>query len=123
VIFKKSDMKNSIILIISLLFTGVIYAQGSNVTLAKIQTSAECGHCKKRLEDKLNYTTGVKYAELTLVDKSLKVKYNKKKIAIDEIRRIISELGYDADHVKAVVSAVKKLPGCCQSGGMMKQIQ
>ena len=111
-------MKKSVLLFTILLFTGSIYGQSSKVTVVNIQTSAECGMCKKRLEDQLNYISGIKYAELTLADNSLKVKYNKKKISIDQIRTIISELGYDADKVKAVESAVEKLPLCCQPGGM-----
>jgi len=106
-------MKN--ILIILMLFVSASVIAQSEVV---IQTSAECGSCKERLEGKLNYTKGVKYAELDLQTMKLTVGYAPKKISVDEIREIISELGYDADDVKANPEAVKKLPVCCQPGGM-----
>lgn len=84
----------------------------------KIQTSAECNECKVRLEDKLNYTKGVKFAELDLETKIIAVGYSEKKISVDEIKKIISELGYDADEVKANPEAYEKLPACCKVGGM-----
>ena len=85
-----------------------------------IQTSAECGSCKKRIEEKLNYTKGVRFAELDLRDKVLHVKFSTKKISLEEIKNILSETGYDADDVKANPKAVKELPACCQPGGMSK---
>lgn len=110
-------MKKSLLLIALLLIVGGIYGQDSKFAEVKIQTSAECGTCKDLMENKLNYISGIKYAELNLADKKLHIKYKMKKISLDEIRTIISELGYDADTVKAVVSAVENLPLCCQPGG------
>ncbi len=106
-------MKNILVILMLFIATGAM-AQSEVV----IQTSAECGSCKERLEGKLNYTKGVKYAELDLQTMKLAVGYAPKKISVDEIREIISELGYDADDVKANPEAVKKLPVCCQPGGM-----
>ncbi len=97
---------------------GMTTAQTSKTSIVLIQTSAECNSCKIRLEDKLNYTSGIKYAELDLDDKKLKVKFNTKQITLAEIRKIIAKIGYDADDVKAILEAVKNLPLCCQPGGM-----
>jgi cytidine deaminase len=36
-----------------------------------IQTSAQCGDCKERIEELLNYTKGVTFAELDLVTKKV----------------------------------------------------
>jgi mercuric ion binding protein len=83
-----------------------------------IQTSAECGDCKARLEGKLNYTSGIKFAELDLESKKLTVKFATSKITEEEIKLIINEIGYDADDQKAKKEAVQKLPLCCQPGGM-----
>ena len=111
-------MKN-IILIIALFVVGTAFSQTEKVQdTITILTSAECGMCKDRLEGALNYTKGVKFAELNLVDKTLFVKFNPKKISIDEIRTVISETGYDADDVKANPASVDKLPACCKPGGM-----
>jgi len=36
-----------------------------------IQTSAECGDCKERIENGLNYTKGISFAELDLETKKV----------------------------------------------------
>jgi len=86
-----------------------------------IQTSAECGDCKNRIEDKLNYTKGVLFAELDLETKKATVKYKTKKLDALAIKKIIAKIGYDADEVKAKKEDVEKLPKCCQPRGMNKQ--
>lgn len=89
-----------------------------SVKLDTILTSAECGQCKDRIEGKLNYTKGVKFAELNYESKELVVRYKTKHISLDEIRKIVNQIGYDADHTKADPDAQKALPLCCQPGGM-----
>lgn len=113
-------MKN-ILMMIAILFIGNGFAQEEKKTAEiVIATSAECGTCKKTLEDKLNYTKGIRYAELDVATKKITVSYSSKKITADEIRKIISETGYDADDVPANVSSQNALPACCQPGGMGK---
>lgn len=89
-----------------------------NVKEVVIKTSAECGMCKERIEEKLNYTKGVTYVELDVSSKLLTVKYKEEKISLEKIREILSDLGYDADDVKANPESQKKLPACCQPHGM-----
>lgn len=113
-------MKNTL-LIITLLFIGSGFAQENKKTAEiVIMTSAECGTCKKVLEGKLNYIKGIRFAELDVATKKLTVSYSTKKISADEIRKIISETGYDADDVPANASSQNALPACCQPGGMRK---
>ncbi len=88
--------------------------------VARIQTSAECQSCKDRLEEMLNYTKGVKYAELDLSNMQCEVKYQPAKISLDEIRQRIAATGYDADHVKTTAKAMEALPKCCRPGGMQR---
>ncbi len=83
-----------------------------------ILTSAECDNCKERIEQMLNYTKGIKFAELDVSTKKLVVKYHSGKLTLSEIKHKLSDLGYDADEVKANQVAQKKLPLCCQPGGM-----
>lgn len=87
---------------------------------AVIQTSAQCGDCKQRIEDGLNYFKGVRFAELDNDTKKVTVKYAPSKVSLGEIKQKIADIGYDADEVKAPEEAVKKLPACCQPGGMEK---
>ena len=107
-------MKN-LILIFALFASTLSFGQE-----IKIQTSAECGSCKTRIEEGLNYTKGVKFAELDLATKIVTVGYSPKKISEAEIKKVISEIGYDADEVKANPASVKELPMCCRPGGMKK---
>jgi mercuric ion binding protein len=83
-----------------------------------IKTTAECRDCKERIESKLNYTKGIIFAELDIPTKQLTVKFKTSKITLDEIKKIISEIGYDANDVKANAEKQKELPKCCQPGGM-----
>lgn len=102
-----------LLIIMSILFSSQVFSQE-----VKIHTSAECGECKERLEKKLNYTKGIKFAEVDLATQDVVIGYNPKKISVDEIKKIISEIGYDADEVKAKPEAVQELPLCCRPGGM-----
>lgn len=110
-----------IILIFALIATSSIFAQSNDPNTtgkAIIKTSAECESCKTRIEGVLNYTKGVKFAELNVLEKTVEVQFNPSKIKIEEIRKIISETGYDADAVKANKKAQDELPKCCKPGGM-----
>ncbi|MEX2484942.1 MAG: heavy-metal-associated domain-containing protein [Brumimicrobium sp.] len=107
-------------IIVGLSACGIMNGQSSKKTIS-IQTNAECGDCKERIEEGLNYTKGVVYAELNLDNKKVEVKYNSKKITEQEIKQIISEIGYDADEVKADSKSQSELPACCQPGGMKKE--
>lgn len=88
------------------------------VTTVVIQTSAECGECKERLEGHLNYTKGVVFSELDLETMKLTVKYKTSVLTADAIKKEVSGLGYDADEVKADPKAYEALPSCCKAGGM-----
>jgi mercuric ion binding protein len=83
-----------------------------------LKTSAQCGDCEQRIEDALNYTKGIKYAELNLEDNAVTVKFQNSKISLQEIKTILNNTGYDADDMKAPEEFVQKLPACCQPGGM-----
>ena len=113
-------MKHMILSLLALLFIGAVSAQEktSGKQTVIIKTSAECGQCKERIEEKLNYMKGISFAELNYETRELTVKFNASKITLDEIRKAVSELGYDADEVKANPEAQAKLPMCCQPGGM-----
>ena len=102
------------------LLIGYTNAQGKKVMTSIINTSAECNSCKVRLEEKLNHITGIRFAELNIESKDLKVSYNSKKISLNKIRNIISKVGYNADDIPANANSVKKLPDCCKPGGMNK---
>jgi copper chaperone CopZ len=113
-------MKVLLSIVMLFLMMEMTIAQESRKSTVIIKTSAVCNLCKVRLEDKLNYTSGIKFAELNLEDKNLTVKFNLKKISLDDIRKIISQTGYDADRITANPESVENLPACCRPGGMGK---
>jgi copper chaperone CopZ len=107
------------VLISTLFILFAITAFGQKgVEKIEIQTSAECNSCKKRIEEKLNYTKGVRFAELDVPSKVLTVSFSSKKITANDIKKIISDIGYDADDLKANKTAYEALPECCKVGGM-----
>jgi len=120
----KKNEKNLLRLIVVSMFCMFVFnGQAQRTTTKKsidliISTSAECNQCKKRLEEKLNYTKGVRYAELDVPSRKLTVRYIPSKISDGEIRNLIAKIGYDADDVLADPTAQKALPKCCQPGGM-----
>lgn len=111
-------MLGCLIIMIGFNFT---MAQNNGKEPTKIQksflTSAECSDCKDRIESKLNYTKGVVFAELDVPTKMLTVKWNTKKISEDEIKQIVSKIGYAIGDVPADVESMMKLPACCQPNG------
>ena len=89
-------------------------AQEKKVEKVSILTSAVCGDCKVRIENGLAYTKGIKDVNLDLETKVATVKYSTSRTSVDEIRKAISKLGYDADDVPADSVAYSKLPACCK---------
>lgn len=112
-------MRNTFLLTMLLLVQTISFGQDKKAKFetATIQTSAECGDCKERIEGMLNYTKGVKFAELDVPSRKLTVKFATATITLAEIKQKLSDLGYDADEVKANHEAYEKLPSCCKIGG------
>lgn len=112
-------MKKYFLSLVIVCICGISFSQ--KVMTSIIQTSAQCGNCKERIEGKLNYVKGIKFAELDMETKKVTVKYSPKKISLQKIKETIAAIGYDADEVKAKQEDVLKLPKCCQPGGMENQ--
>jgi copper chaperone CopZ len=107
-------MKNIICFLFIALSTN-LFAQKPAVV--SIQTNAQCGDCKERIETTLNQTKGVVYAELNLETKIVEVKYKPGKTDVAALQKALTAIGYDADDQKADATAQKSLPLCCQPGG------
>lgn len=111
-----NKLKYLMLLLLMLPFMGG-HAQGKGIQEVVIKTSAQCGMCKDRIEKELAFTKGVKYAVLDLETKDVTVRFSEKKTTADEIRKVLSGIGYDADSVLADPVAYEKLPACCKKGG------
>ena len=105
-------MKTIILSLFFVLLSTVSFAQKS--ITSQIQTNAQCGDCKERIEGELNYIKGIKFAELDDQTKIVTVKYDPGKIELLTIKKTIAKIGYDADEVKAAREDVEKLPKCSQ---------
>ncbi|MBU2020633.1 MAG: cation transporter [Bacteroidetes bacterium] len=106
-----------IISVMFLFFAMTVFGQKGTEEI-KIKTTAECNSCKERIEGKLNYTKGIRFAELDVPTKVLTVSYSPSKISLKEIKELVAGIGYDADEVKAEKKAYNALPECCKVGGM-----
>jgi mercuric ion binding protein len=116
-------MKNSL-LVLTLLFVssfGFSQKPAAKMETVVIKTSAECDECKERIEGALNYTKGIKFAELDVNSRNLTVKFKNDVISLAEIKKQVSMLGYNADEVVADSTAFEKLPACCKPSGMEKK--
>ena len=96
-------------------------AWGQKTETVIIHTSAECAECEARLEEGLNFTKGVVFAELDLESQNVTIKYSTKKTDKAKLKEVINGLGYDADEQKTTPEALRNLPTCCQPGGMEKE--
>jgi len=106
-------MKKIFIAVFSILTINA-WAQKETV---QIITSAECvaNCCKDRIEQEMQFTKGVTSVNLNVESQVLTVTFKTKKNSVENIRKIISSIGYDADDVRANESAHNALPNCCQS--------
>jgi mercuric ion binding protein len=111
----KKIIKSAVIVML-VLFTNSLFAQSKSKAEIKIKTSAECDMCKNTLEKTLAFEKGVKDAKLDLATKEVTVVYNPKKTNPEQLKKAISNAGYDADEVKANNKAFQKLPECCKKG-------
>ena len=112
--------------IATLIFLSILAISSNNLNAQKgkksetiiIKTSSECGMCKATIEKAMAYEKGVISSELNVKTAELTIKYKPTKTTPEKIRKAISDVGYDADDVKANKKSYDNLPGCCQKGGM-----
>jgi copper chaperone CopZ len=115
-------MKNLTTIIFIAIFaigTTNLQAQKSKKTATiLIKTSAQCGMCKTTIEKAMAYEKGVITSDLNVEKAELTVKYKIAKTTPDQIKKAISETGYDADDINANQKSYNNLSPCCQKGGM-----
>ena len=114
--------KSSFLSLVFLLVTFFGFSQKKDAKTQKvvIKTSTQCGMCKERIEEELNYTKGIIYSELDVPTQKLTVKFKPAKISLTALKQKIAKVGYDADEVKAKEEDIQKLPKCCQPGAHFK---
>ena len=87
-----------------------------------IKTQINCDHCKQcescggRFDREIPFIKGVKDYSFDEKAMTLTLRYNTKQITPEKLREAISNIGFDADDVKANPEAVAKLDYCCRKG-------
>ncbi len=89
-------------------------SKAQKIKTEEIQTSAQCEMCKERLESNLSFEKGIKDVNLDMETKKISISYNPKKTDLSSLKELISEIGYDADDIKANTVVYKDLPVCCK---------
>jgi len=116
----KTLLKSLLLFIGMLAFSNTAFAQ-KTIQTATIKTLIHCDHCKvcETCGEKFNKTLlrkkGVQMVTLDEKAMTIKVVYNSKKIDLDTIKLAITKLGYDADDLKADLTAYEGLDNCCKA--------
>ncbi len=124
---KTNSMKNKyflqtlFLIAFALFFSNSVVAQKLKTTQkAIIKTSISCDHCKQcetcggLLEKTLIKQKGIQMIVLDEKKMTISVVFNSKKTNLEAIKAAISNLGYDADEIKANPAAYQQLDGCCK---------
>ena len=106
-------MKKLLTFLIVALMGMTVFAQKAETQTITIQTNGTCEHCKKVMMENVPQWKGVEKCTYDLKTAKLTITYQPQKTSPETLRTAISQLGYDADNVKADAEARAKLPSCC----------
>lgn len=114
-------MKHILALAFLLFSMTASFAQQTKKTQkAVIKTTITCDHCKEcetcgqLFNQKLLREKGIQMVNIDTEKMTIEVIFNSQKTTLENIRTAISNLGYDADNIKANPDAYEKLDGCCK---------
>lgn len=112
-------MKKVLILFFAVFMGLQLSAQKLNVAPQKvatvdIQTNGVCQKCADRFNAIVPNLKGVVSYKYDIKTAKMTIKYNPSVTNPDVLRKAISEIGYNADSVKANPEARAKLPACCR---------
>ena len=114
-------MKNILTLLILMTVSSLAFGQKKDTV--RIKTSSICDMCKRTIEGDLAFEKGVTYSNLDLEANEVTVVYKPKLTNPDIIRKRLTEIGYDADSLKAIPSAVDKLDECCKPNNPFHKLE
>ena len=73
-----------------------------------------CGMCEKRIESNCLATKGIKLADWNKENRMLKLIFNEKKIALEQIHKKIASIGHDTKLETSPDEAYNNLYMCCK---------
>ncbi len=106
---KRPQITTFILFLSVFLMAQHLRAQHPRKTELTIKTTAECVFCKQNIENKLSHVKGIRKVQCDYVTHEVYVVCNVKKISPNEIRAILSDMGYNADDLKANRKKVKEI--------------
>jgi len=116
---KESNMKNTIIIILTGLILGLMACSKGEAKQVNIAlTTMQCGMCESTIEKGMAKVNGITNFDVDMSAKSGHVTYNASIIDLASIEKAVSALGYQANETIADPVAYEALPACCKVGGM-----
>ncbi|MBR9861377.1 heavy-metal-associated domain-containing protein [bacterium] len=113
-------MKNLFFILLFIAIGAKTSEAKSHLDTLVVQTTIYCDHCNEceschgNLENALIYTKGVRAMSVDEESMTITVIYKARKVSPEEIRKVISYAGYDADGVDANPEAQSNLDACCK---------
>ncbi len=105
---------------LTLIISSISFGQSKKYKTTVIKTEIFCDHCIKcescgqNIYNKLTENRGIKSIRIEDEINAISVKYNPKKINLDQIESAIAKAGYDANNTKANFESYQKLDNCCK---------
>ena len=113
-------MKNKYVFIITFLLTIMVGCNGASEEIIINTPTIQCGMCQKIIEVGLAKVDGVANPRVDLKTKKTILLHDPEKTNVELIEKVVSDLGYQANGLKANPASYADLPACCKIGGMDK---
>ena len=117
---KGIDMKNRIFILAIFFSVLMIGCNNASEEIAINTPTIQCGMCQEIIEVGLAKVDGVSNPRVDLKTKKTILLHDPEKTNKKSIEKIVSELGYQANNLKANPDSYADLPACCKIGGMDK---
>ena len=115
-----NDMKNRILTLAIFFSILMVGCNNASEEMVINTPTIQCGMCQKIIEVGLAKVDGVSNPRVDLNTKKTILLHDPEKINKKSIEKIVSELGYQANNLKANTDSYADLPACCKIGGMDK---
>ena len=118
---KGIDMKNRKFILAIFFSVLTIGCNNASEEMVINTPTIQCGMCQKIIEVGLAKVEGVSNPRVDLKTKKTILFHDPEKTNKKSIEKIVSELGYQANNIKANPDSYADLPACCKIGGMDKK--
>ena len=91
-------MKKLTVILILFLFAGTLTAAGSNTNKVRVKTiptyGMHCTGCEETIETEIKKLDGIKSVKADHVKKTVTVKYDDRKVTLEQVKQTIQTAGY-----------------------------